>query len=166
VGSRSFEALKKVLGGLTHQLVTIDKFTKWIEARPLANIISNQVVSFVQDIIFHFGVPNSIITDNGTWFTGDKFLDLCDYNNIQVDWTAVAHSHMNGQVERANRITTARMLWQPGSRLNRTDRILIPPRHTFFSESPTAKNPKVKHAWPGAILGWVTNWEVFSDVHK
>jgi hypothetical protein len=110
VGSRSFEALKKVSGGLTHQLVTIDKFTKWIEARPLANIISNQVVSFVQDIIFHFGVPNSIITDNGTWFTGEKFLDLCDYNNIQVDWTAVAHSHMNGQVERANGITTARML--------------------------------------------------------
>jgi hypothetical protein len=29
---------KKVLGGLTHLLVAIDKFTKWIEVRPLAKI--------------------------------------------------------------------------------------------------------------------------------
>jgi hypothetical protein len=48
------------------------------------------------------------------------------------------------------------------SRLNRIDRILIPPRYTFFSGSPTEKNSRVKRAWPGAILGWVTNWEVFS----
>jgi hypothetical protein len=67
---------------LTHLLVTVDKFTKWIEARPLANISSKQAVSFVQDIIFRFEVPNSIITDNGTQFTGERFLDLCDDNNI------------------------------------------------------------------------------------
>jgi hypothetical protein len=29
---------KKVLGGLTHLLVTIDKFSKWIKARPLVKI--------------------------------------------------------------------------------------------------------------------------------
>jgi hypothetical protein len=31
-------------------------------------------------------------------------------------------------------------LWHPDSRLNRIDRILIPPRYTFFSGSPTKKN--------------------------
>jgi hypothetical protein len=44
----------------------VDKFTKWIEARPLAKIDSKQAVSFVQDIVFRFEVPNSIITDNDT----------------------------------------------------------------------------------------------------
>jgi hypothetical protein len=58
--------LKKVPGGFTHQLVTIDKFMKWIEARPISTIKSEQVVLFFLDIIHHFGVPNSIITDNGT----------------------------------------------------------------------------------------------------
>jgi hypothetical protein len=48
----------------------IDKFTKWIEARPLAKIGSMQIVNFIQDIIFRFRVPNSIITDNGTQFIG------------------------------------------------------------------------------------------------
>jgi hypothetical protein len=80
---------------LTHLLVTVDKFTKWIEARPLANISSKQAVSFVQDIIFRFEVPNSIITDNGTQFTGERFLDLCDDNNIWVDWIVAVHPHTN-----------------------------------------------------------------------
>jgi hypothetical protein len=46
------------------------------------------------------------------------------------------------------------------------DRILIPPRYTFFSGSPPAKNPGVKRAWPRAISGWVVDREVFSGVHK
>jgi hypothetical protein len=32
------------------------------------------------------------------------------------------------------------------------DRILIPARYIFFSESSTVKNFEVKHTWPGAIL--------------
>ena len=47
-------------------LVAIDKFSKWIEARPITKIKSEQVVQFFTDIIYRFGVPNSIITDNGT----------------------------------------------------------------------------------------------------
>jgi transposase InsO family protein len=47
-------------------------------------------------------VPNSIITDNGSQFTGRKFLEFCDKFHIRVDWAAVAHPQTNGQVERAN----------------------------------------------------------------
>jgi transposase InsO family protein len=49
-----------------------------------------------------FGVPNSIITDNGTQFTGRKFMDFCEDHHIWMDWAAVAHPMTNGQVERAN----------------------------------------------------------------
>jgi hypothetical protein len=56
------EPFKKAPGGLTHPLLAVDKFIKWIEARPLAKIGSKQTVNFIQYIIFHFGVPNSIIT--------------------------------------------------------------------------------------------------------
>jgi hypothetical protein len=44
----------------------VDKFIKWIEARPMAKISSKHVVSFVQDIVYRFEVPNSIMTDNNT----------------------------------------------------------------------------------------------------
>ena len=66
--------LKKAPGGFTHLLVIIDKFTKWIEARLISMIKSKQAVLFFLDIIHRFGVPNSIIMDNGTQFTGKKFL--------------------------------------------------------------------------------------------
>jgi hypothetical protein len=42
------------------------------------------------------------ITENGTQFTGRKFLDFCEYHHIRVDWATVAHPMTNGQVERAN----------------------------------------------------------------
>ena len=58
--------LKRAPRGYTHLLVTIEKFTKWIEARPISAIKSEQAVLFFLDIIDRFGVPNSIIMDNGT----------------------------------------------------------------------------------------------------
>jgi transposase InsO family protein len=94
--------LQKAPGGYTHLLVAIDKFSKWIEVRPLNSIRSEQAVAFFTNIIHRFGVPNSIITDNGTQFTGRKFLDFCEDHHIRVDWAAVAHPMSNGQVERAN----------------------------------------------------------------
>jgi IS30 family transposase len=94
--------LQKAPGDYTHLLVAIDKFSKWIEVRPLNNIKSEQAVVFFTNIIHRFGVLNSIITNNGTQFTGRKFLDFCEDHHIQVDWATVAHPMMNGQVERAN----------------------------------------------------------------
>jgi Asp-tRNA(Asn)/Glu-tRNA(Gln) amidotransferase B subunit len=78
-------SFKKAPKGLTHLLITVDKFTKWVEAKPLAKISSKQVVDFIQDIICQLGVPNSIITNNGSQFTREKFLDFCGGNNIRVD---------------------------------------------------------------------------------
>jgi transposase InsO family protein len=94
--------LQKAPGGFSHLLVAIDKFSKWIEVRPLTSIRSEQAVAFFTNIIHRFGVPNSIITDNGTQFTGKKFLDFCEDHRIRVDWAVVAHPMTNGQVERAN----------------------------------------------------------------
>ena len=93
---------KKAPGGYTHLLVAVDKFSKWIEARPIGKIDSAQAVKFFTDIVHRFGVPNAIITDNGTQFTGKKFLNFCDQYGIRVDWAAVSHPQTNGQCERAN----------------------------------------------------------------
>jgi len=94
--------LQKAAGGYTHLLVAIDKFSKWIEARPITNIRSEQAVHFFTDVVHRFGILNVIITDNGTQFTGKKFLDFCDRHHIRVNWSTVAHPRTNGQVEHAN----------------------------------------------------------------
>jgi hypothetical protein len=53
-------------GGFTHVLMAIDKFTKWIEYKPIATLIADRVVTFICDILHHFGFPNTIITDLGS----------------------------------------------------------------------------------------------------
>ena len=68
--------LKKGLDGFTHLLVIVDKFTKWIEAKPITNITN---------IIYWFGIRNCIITDHRTNFTGKKFLDFSDGYSIRID---------------------------------------------------------------------------------
>jgi hypothetical protein len=63
-------------GSYKHILVAIDKFTRWIEVRPVAKVTSKEVAKFIGDITHRFGVPNRIITDLGKAFTGSAFWDF------------------------------------------------------------------------------------------
>src|SRR5438105_4547303 len=94
--------LQRALGGFTHLFIAIDKFTKWIEAKPIATITAAKAKEFFQDIVVRFSVPNRIITDNGTQFIGAEFKDWCEELGIKICYAFVAHPQSNGQVERAN----------------------------------------------------------------
>jgi transposase InsO family protein len=94
---------KKAQGGYTHVLVAIDKFTKWIEFKPIASLTSAKAVEFIQDIIFRFGIPNSIITNLGSNFTSSEFFDFCEQKNIQIKYASVAHPRANGMILEALR---------------------------------------------------------------
>ena len=69
------------LKGGTHKkkylLVMVDKFTKWIEAKPVKTAESGPVIDFISGVVHRFGVPHSIITDNGTNFTADEVKSWC-----------------------------------------------------------------------------------------
>jgi hypothetical protein len=73
---------KKAQGGYTHILVAIVKFAKLIEYKPIASLTSEKVVEFIQEIIFSFGINNSIITDLGSNFTSSEFFDFCEQRSI------------------------------------------------------------------------------------
>jgi transposase InsO family protein len=77
---------------------------------------------FFTDIVYRFGVPNSIITDNGSQFTGRKFLEFCDEFHIRVDWAAVAQPQTNDQVERANGMILHSLKPRIFDRLNKSGR--------------------------------------------
>jgi hypothetical protein len=60
-------------GGHVYMLVAVDKFTKWVEAAPVTTQDSTTAINFIKSIVFCFGVPHNIITDNGTNFTSKEF---------------------------------------------------------------------------------------------
>jgi transposase InsO family protein len=80
----------------------IDKFSKWIEYKPLTKATVEKAVELLDEIIHRFGLPNSIITDLGSTFTSSTFWDFCDDRSIAVKYVSVAHPRANGQVKRAN----------------------------------------------------------------
>jgi len=57
-------------GQVKFLIVTVDYFTKWIEAEPIATITAQKVQSFLwKQVIYHHGLPHSVVTDNGRQFT-------------------------------------------------------------------------------------------------
>lgn len=76
-------------------LVAIDYFTKWVEVEPWATIIAAQVQKFVWTIIYHFGLPQTIVTDNGQQFIDKQFVDF--YSNLRIKHvtSSVEHSQTN-----------------------------------------------------------------------
>jgi transposase InsO family protein len=50
---------------------------KWMEAMPVVNITQDAAVKFLQSVIYRFGVPKWVLTDNGTHFKGAKFARYC-----------------------------------------------------------------------------------------
>jgi IS30 family transposase len=93
---------KKAKDGFTHIFIAVYKFTKWVEVKSSASITSSKVVEFIREIMYRFGVPNDIITDNGTWFTVREFKDFCADLGTKINYASLSHSQSNGQVERSN----------------------------------------------------------------
>ena len=56
----------RVPGAYRYLYVAIDKFTKWAEVEAVRTIPAGSAVKFIKGLVSHFGVPNRIITDNGS----------------------------------------------------------------------------------------------------
>jgi hypothetical protein len=83
-------------------LVAVDKFTKWVEAAPVTTQDSTTTINFIKSIVFRFGVPHNIITDNGTNFTSKELKNYCESMGIKLKFASVAHPKTNMQVGKAN----------------------------------------------------------------
>ncbi|KAI5313760.1 hypothetical protein L3X38_042936 [Prunus dulcis] len=92
-------------GQVKYAVVAVDYFTKWAEAEALATINAARIESFVwQNIVCRFGIPNSIVTDNGRQFDNAKFKQFCSNLKIRLCFASPAHPQSNGQVEAVNKI--------------------------------------------------------------
>ena len=92
-------------GKVKFAVVAVDYFTKWVEAKPLATITTNQMKDFVyQYIICRFGIPHTIITDNGKQFDNDDFVSFCTELGIKKNFSSVYRPQANRQVEAVNKV--------------------------------------------------------------
>jgi hypothetical protein len=90
-------------GGFTHVLVAIDKFTKWIEYKPIAKLTPDWVVDFISNILHRFGFPNTIITDLGSNFTANQFWEFCENDASRLNMSLL---HTQGPMNKSKGRTT------------------------------------------------------------
>jgi hypothetical protein len=83
--------LKIAPSRFTHLVVAVDKFTKWVEAKPIRKLDGKTALKIFKDIEVRFGIPHSIITDNGTNLSQGEVKEYCHHNGIRLDLASVAH---------------------------------------------------------------------------
>ena len=96
--------------GNKYIIVFCDYFTKWAEAYPMPDQKAETIAQiFVEQIIFRYGVPKKLITDQGTNFLSELLNAISKLFKIMRIHTSPYHPQTDGLVERFNR-TLANML--------------------------------------------------------
>ena len=95
----------KAIGSKKYLLVGTDYFTKWVEAELLANIRDVDVKRFIwKNIVTRFGVPHTLISDNGLQFDSKTFRKYCSDLGIKNRYSNPTYPQGNGQVEAVNKV--------------------------------------------------------------
>lgn len=82
-------------------LVLIHSHSKWIEAFHMKPATSTAVMEELRTVFAPFGLPETIVTDNGTCFVTAEIKSFLKYNGIQHLTSAPYHPTLNGLAERA-----------------------------------------------------------------
>ncbi|UYV74966.1 hypothetical protein LAZ67_12001917, partial [Cordylochernes scorpioides] len=82
-------------------LIVVDACTKWIEAIPVPNTSTRETIEQLRCLLARFGIPRTLVSDNGTGFTSEEFRQFMTRNGIRHLRTAPFHPSFNGLAERA-----------------------------------------------------------------
>ncbi|KAI5338076.1 hypothetical protein L3X38_017347 [Prunus dulcis] len=86
-------------------LAATDYFSKWAEAIPLKEVRADDVTNFIRNhIIYHYGVPSKIISDNALYFKCKSMTKLCEKYKFQHSFSARYNPSSNGQAEAFNKV--------------------------------------------------------------
>jgi transposase InsO family protein len=86
-------------------LLATDYFTKWVEAILLKRVTSENIVEFVKEhIIYRFGIPQTITTDQGAQFVSSEFREFAESMGIKILNSSPYYAQANGQAEASNKI--------------------------------------------------------------
>ncbi|KAL0416649.1 UNVERIFIED_CONTAM: hypothetical protein Slati_3496800 [Sesamum latifolium] len=96
--------MTKSSGGHLYILAAIDYFSKWAEAVPLKEVKKENVADFIRtNIIYHYGVPRYIITDNGKPFCNSLIDKLCQKFNFKQRNSSMYYAAANGLAKAFNK---------------------------------------------------------------
>ena len=85
----------------TMWLVVVDMHSKWLEVFPAKSTSTDSTVSLLRPLFAAEGLPDVIVSDKATCFTGKAFQRFCVSNGIVHKKSPPYHPASNGLAERA-----------------------------------------------------------------
>ena len=86
-------------------LAATDYFSKWAEAVPLKEVKAENVEDFIRtNLIYRFGVPGRMISDNGPSYKNRQIERMCTKFKIKHHFSTGYNLTANGHAEAFNKV--------------------------------------------------------------
>lgn len=119
----------------TYILTIQDDLTKWSMGIPIPNHQANTISeAFVVHFVCMHGIPDTILTDQGTEFLSKIFTEVCKLLEIKKLNTSPFHPQTNGSLERSHRTLAEYLRHFVDKDLNNWDQLLP---YAFFTYNST-----------------------------
>lgn len=82
-------------------LIIVDTYTKWIEVFELSSTNAINAINKLRILFATFGLPDTIVSDNGPPFTSTEFCNYLKINGIKQLFSPPYHPQSNGAAENA-----------------------------------------------------------------
>ena len=63
--------------------IVVNSHSKWPEVVPMASTTSTTTVNVLRDIFSRFGLPKTLVLDNGPQFVADEFKSFLQQNGVK-----------------------------------------------------------------------------------
>ena len=81
-------------------LIVVDSFSKWLDVTVVPSTAAKVTVRVLRRLFAEFGLPDTVVSDNGTGFSAGEFKNFCHRNGIQHYQVAPYMPSSNGVAER------------------------------------------------------------------
>lgn len=90
------------INGFMYLIIT-DAYSKWVGIKEMTDITVENTIKMLREYFCVWGLPESLVTDNGPTFTSETFQEFLRENCVKHHRTAPYHPASNGAAENAVR---------------------------------------------------------------
>ncbi|XP_062537710.1 uncharacterized protein K02A2.6-like [Armigeres subalbatus] len=153
-----------------YYLIVVDAFSKWPEVISTKPQTTSTTVAMFREIFSRNGMPETLVTDNGTQFTSEDFEAFCSNSGILHLKTPPYHPQSNGLAERfvdtfkrGLRKSPAELLL--GRKL-RTSLDLLKPPTSFYKQAESKQESQFNRKHGTKVRNYYAEELVWTKVHR